>query len=145
MPVANLKAASALAAVALAATIVSGCGAVDGVELNGRIFDWMGVSEASQKANAREPRLPNRAGIVMPPDANRLPEPGSGQDQSDVTAALNDPDKRKEFAAAERARLHKAYCSGELTWKERATRRDGADVPSSPFGPCTFVGGILKQ
>jgi hypothetical protein len=132
-------------ALTMCVTLLSGCGSVDGIELNGRIFDWMGVSDSAQKANAGEPKMPARSGLVMPPDQNRLPEPGTGEEPGDVTASINDPDRRRQMAAAERARLHKAYCSGELTWKDRATKRDGAEVASSPFGPCSFIGGILKQ
>ena len=137
---------TSVAAVTLVATMVSGCSGVDGVELNGKMFDWMGVSEAAKKANAREPRLPNRAGLVMPPDVNRLPEPGSETNPNDATVALADPDKKRAQAAAERERLHKAYCSGEMDWKER-TRVKTADqeAPKSPFGPCSILGGMANQ
>ena len=137
---------ASVATVALVATIVSGCSGVDGVELNGKMFDWMGVSEAAKKANAREPRLPSRAGLVMPPDVNRLPEPGSETNPNDATVALADPDKKKALAAAERERLHKAYCSGEMDWKERTrTRASEQDAPKSPYGPCSILGGMAKQ
>lgn len=135
---------SATAAVLLSA-MLTGCGGIDGVELNGKIFDWMGVSESAKQANAREPRVPQRAGLVMPPDVNRLPDPGSEADPNDVTAALNDPDKKKAAAAAERARLHKAYCSGELTWKERAYAKDSLQTNKSPFGPCSAIGSMVNQ
>lgn len=135
---------SATAAVLLSA-MLTGCGGIDGVELNGKIFDWMGVSEAAKQANAREPRVPHRTGLVMPPDVNRLPDPGSENDPNDVTAALNDPDKKKAAAAAERARLHKAYCSGELTWKERAYAKDSLQTNKSPFGPCSAIGSMVNQ
>ena len=122
---------------------LSACGGVDGLELNGRLFDWMGVSGSAQKANAREPRMSERSGLVMPPDASRLPEPGSGA-IPDVSTELNDPDRKRIMAAAERERLHKAYCSGDLTWKDRALKQDSS-APVSPFGPCTLVGQALKQ
>lgn len=134
----------ALAVAASLAVLVSGCG-FDGVELNGRLFDMMGVSDAAQKNANREPKLNSRNGLVMPPDVNRLPEPGS-DGTPDVTAELNDPDKRRQVAAAERARLHKLYCSGEIQWKERATSRDAAAAsPQSPYGSCTLFGEALKQ
>jgi hypothetical protein len=133
------------AATALLAVGLTGCGAVDGLELNGRLFDWMGVSESAQKANAREPKLTERTGLVVPPDMNRLPEPGSGgSGEPDIAAQLNDPDRKRQMAEAERARLHKQYCSGELTWKNRAFDKN-AGAPVSPYGPCTFVGQVLKQ
>ena len=142
MIVRNLR-LSAVAAIILTSAALAGCGG-DGVELNGKIFDALGVSESAQKTAAREPKLPARTGLVMPPDANRLPEPGSAG-EPDVAAQLNDPDRKKVMAAAERERLHKSYCSGQANWKERAQRKDGAEVPSSPFGPCTFGGGLLNN
>lgn len=132
-------------AVVLMAGMLSGCSGVDGVELNGKIFDWMGVSEAAKQANAREPRVPQRTGLVMPPDVNRLPDPGSETNPNDMTVALNDPDKKKAAAAAERARLHQAYCSGELTWKERAYAKDSLQTNKSPFGPCSALGSMVNQ
>jgi hypothetical protein len=122
---------------------LAGCG-TDGLELNGKIFDLIGVSDAAQKSNRSEPKLTERTGLVMPPDANRLPEPGSGG-EPDIAAEVNDPDRKKVAVAAERARLHKAYCSGDITWKERALKKDGADNNVSPYGPCSVLGNIFKQ
>jgi hypothetical protein len=134
---------SAFAVAAGVALVLSGCG-TDGLELNGKLFDMMGVSEAAQKASSREPKMTERTGLVMPPDANRLPEPGSAN-EPDVAAQLNDPDRKRVAAAQERERLHKAYCSGDLTWKERARDKDAGLVSASPYGPCSLAGQILKQ
>ncbi len=130
---------------AAAAVLVAGCS--DGVELNGKIFDALGVSPAAQNAAKREPNLPQRSGLVIPPDQTRLPDPGAASSQEEVAlAGLNDPDKRKAAAAAERARLHAAYCSGEMTWKERALDRSkGEAAPQSPYGPCGVLGKALNQ
>jgi hypothetical protein len=130
-------------AAAAASVVLAGC-ASDQVELNGKIFDWMGVSASAQASSRTEPRLAPRTGIVLPPDANRLPEPGSGQ-EIDVAAGLNDPDRKKAADAAERLRLHNAYCSGDLNWKDRAVRKDGSEVNVSPYGPCSVFGAVLKQ
>jgi hypothetical protein len=110
-----------------------GCGAVDGVELNGKIFDWMGVSSAAQEVNRREPRLADRAPLVVPPDSARLPEPGSGQPP---TVAVDDVDQRRQRSARERERLHLAYCRGEINWKERVFDKSSDNPPRSPYGPC---------
>lgn len=129
-----------MAAVIVAGLSLSGCGGIDGVDLNGRLFDMMGVSSAAQEANRREPRLEPRQGIVLPPSTAALPAPGSGG-APDPGQDLRDPDRMRQLAAVERARLHKAYCSGEMTWKERATSRDARDAtPQSPYGPCTLFG-----
>ncbi len=130
---------TALLAVTLA---LSGC-ASDGLELNGKIFDWMGVSESAQAANKREPKLADRAGLIVPPNLARLPEPGSEQPQ-DANFNLNDPDQKRIAAAADREREHKAYCSGEKNWKERALDKN-ATAARSPYGPCNLLIGDSLQ
>jgi hypothetical protein len=135
-------------AFAVLAAGLAGCG-TDGVELNGKIFDAMGVSPSAQAASRREPKLTDRAPLVMPPNTARLPEPGADAEGAvDVSTQLNDPERKKQMAAAERDKLHKAYCSGEATWKERATSRPGygqEDAPRSPYGSCGALGEYLKQ
>jgi hypothetical protein len=127
-----------------AAFLVTGCGGVDGVELNGKVFDWMGVSESAQAANKREPKLAERTGIVIPPSLNRLPEPGSEAPQ-DTGLNLNDPDQKRQMAAAQRELDHKAYCSGEKNWRERAMDKN-AETARSPYGPCNqFIGNALQS
>lgn len=130
-----------------------GCGAVDGVDLNGRVFDWMGVSESAQAKNKTEPKVAERAPLVVPPNMARLPEPGSNQGGNIETAAVqaqgqvawpNDPDRRKALAAAEREKIHREYCTGERTWKERAMNPN-ADTSRSPYGPCNmFIGDMFQ-
>ena len=121
---------------------LSGCGG-DGVALNGKIFDWMGVSESAQSVNKSEPKLVDRAPLVVPPNLSRLPEPGSEAPQ-DANFNLNDPDQKRIAAAAEREKLHRQYCSGDKNWQERALNRN-AEAPRSPFGPCNqFIGNALQ-
>jgi hypothetical protein len=135
-----------LMAVSVAAVALAGCGD-GGVELNGKLFDALGVSEASQRNAKSEPKLRERTGLVVPPDTNRLPEPGSGAaGEPDLNSQVSDPERRKALAAAEKARLHQAYCSGEANWKERvADRNASARAPTSPYGPCGGLGEALKQ
>lgn len=128
-------------ALALCASLVlGGCGET---ELNGKIFDMMGVSAAAQAAAKKEPKMAARSGLVLPPDQNRLPEPGSGDDSGATLASVDDPDTRRALAAAERARLHKAYCSGQLNWKERVADKDAQ--PKSPYGPCGMLSDAIKS
>jgi hypothetical protein len=123
-----------------------GCG-TDGLELNGKIFDVMGVSPSAQAASRREPKLAERTPLVMPPNTARLPEPGADAEGAvDVAAQINEPERKKQLAAAEREKLHRSYCTGEATWKERATARPGyEDAPRSPYGSCSAVSEYLKQ
>lgn len=134
----------AILVIGAASMLVAGCGN-DGIELNGKLFDALGVSDAAQKSSRREPKLQERTGLVVPPDVNRLPEPGSGG-APDVSAEVKDPERVKAASAAERARQHKLYCSGELNWKDRVASREAASAAAtSPYGPCSILGDALKQ
>jgi hypothetical protein len=124
------------------ATLFSGCSS--DIELNGKIFDWLGVSPAAQEAAKREPKLAQRAPLVMPPDVTRLPEPGSAPAQLNAAEWPDDPEQRKLAAAKERERLHLAYCRGELNWQERVLKKDDS-APRSPYGPCpSLLGDVTK-
>ncbi len=131
---------------ALAALSVSLAGCSDGVDLNGKIFDAMGISPSAQANNKRESRVAERAPLVMPPNAQRLPEPGEVQ-----TAAISDPnwpvdpDQKKVLDAAERERLHREYCSGARTWRERAFNPNNSKAATSPFGSCNALVGASSS
>ena len=60
-----LKLAAALGCVAL----LGGCG---GVELEGKVFDYMGVSGDRQQADVR---MTQRPPLMVPPNLKKLPEP----------------------------------------------------------------------
>ena len=130
-----------LLALALALPL-SGCS--DGLELNGKIFDALGVSSAAQAAKATEPKLAARPGLVLPPDGSRLPQPGSGgSDEGGVAlASVVDPDVKRATDAKERERLHALYCSGQMNWKERLNDKNAS--PTSPYGPCGTLADALK-
>jgi hypothetical protein len=118
----------------LSALALSGC--ADGVDLNGKVFDWMGISPAAQEARRFEPKVADRAPLVLPPDVSRLPTPGSETPPAAPQVAWpDDPEQRKVREAKERERLHQAYCSGEAQWKDRALNKD-TNTPRSPYGPC---------
>jgi hypothetical protein len=108
----------------------------DGVQLEGKIFDWMGISSSALDGKNRDPKMADRAPLVVPPNVTRLPEPGSGKTPDADLAALNDPELKKQAAAKERERLHLAYCRGEKQWKEKALNPDRVGASRSPYGPC---------
>jgi hypothetical protein len=133
-----------LAPALLALVATGGCGGIDGIELNGKVFDLLGVSPSALENAKREPQLAARAPLVLPPDANRLPQPGSEQPQ-DRIVGLDDPDQRKLAEAKERERLHLAYCRGEMKWKDTALNPQSINAPSSPYGPCPgLFGGVTN-
>jgi len=134
-----------VAALGSAATLaLSGC--ADGVELNGKVFDFLGISPAALEASRREPKLAERAPLVMPPDAKRLPDPQSTASVGEQTNWPVDPEQKKLAAAQERERLHLAYCRGDIQWKERALNsKDGSGTNLSPYGPCPSIFGGLTN
>ncbi|MEO1266263.1 MAG: hypothetical protein AAFV26_11220, partial [Pseudomonadota bacterium] len=67
---------SLLGLVSASVLALGGCASVDGVELNGGIFDMMGISKSALSAQSREKQMAARPGIVMPPNTERLPPPG---------------------------------------------------------------------
>jgi hypothetical protein len=136
---------SAKMAIAVVPALALG-GCFEGTEVNGKIFDLLGVSSSSQEKSRAEPQMARRAGLVLPPNAQRLPAPGSEDEAAAIApavASLNDPEKVKANAAVERARLHKAYCSGDLSWKEQV--KDPNALPKSPYGSCSAVGDLFKK
>lgn len=133
------KARGAGVAIVLAIGL-SGCGA-DDVELNGKIFDAMGVS-AKSSTKGKEPKMVARAPLVVPPGLDRLPEPGSqGGVQSSDVASLNDPDKVAEVNQAELERQQAEYCKKHYTFAKMHGDNE-ADSATGPLGPCR--GSILS-
>jgi hypothetical protein len=128
-----------------AALLLTACS--DSLELSGKMFDVIGISSAVVDAKRAEPKLAERAPLVMPPDVNRLPEPGSGQPPPVAVAAAaqgawpDDPEARKAREAKERERLHLAYCRGEAQWKKTALDKESVGAPRSPYGPCPSLLG----
>jgi|SRR5581483_5121692 len=155
MPNLEISFRRALAAAAIApALLLSAC--ADGIELNGKIFDTLGISSAAMDAKKIEPKIADRAPLVMPPDVNRLPQPGSGQPppvamltpQTGAAATQawpDDPEARKAREAQERQRLHEAYCRGDVQWKEKALNKEEVGAPRSPYGPCSALVGAVTN
>ncbi len=60
-----------LIAGACAVLSLSGCG---GIEFQGKLFDYAGLSGSGNKA---DPRMTERSPLMIPPDHRRLPPPGT--------------------------------------------------------------------
>jgi hypothetical protein len=133
-------------AAALAASLaVAGCG-TDDVELNGKIFDALGVS-GSQKNRSDEPKVVARNGLVVPPNTGSLPPPGSGRDVSSEAdlAFIDDPDRKRAIDQTELARRQAEYC--KVHYELPKARGDSAaDDAVGPAGPCraTFLSAMKK-
>jgi hypothetical protein len=113
---------------------MGGCGGVDDVQFNGKIFDAIGMNSSTKST---EPKMKVREGLVMPPNVDRLPEPGKPAESvaADV-AALNDPDKVAKLSHEEQERQQQAYC--KVNYDDAKTRGDDttADNAVGPLGPC---------
>ncbi|MDX2205340.1 MAG: hypothetical protein NW223_21510 [Hyphomicrobiaceae bacterium] len=120
---------------------LSGCS--DGVSLSGGLFDAIGISDSALSQKSSEPKLAERAPLVLPPNAQRLPEPGSGAEPE--KGDMNWPEQRKIADAKERERLHLAYCRGEIEWQKRALDPNNSTPNKSPYGPCPGVGELFKK
>jgi hypothetical protein len=107
---------------ALAATFALG-GCSDGLEVNGKLFDWLGVSSTAMEQAKREPQVAARTPLVLPPNSSKLPEPGSGQEASADLASLGDPDAKKAAAAGS---------ANACTWLLPPARRSGRTRFTSP-------------
>ena len=141
---------SSRAIVAAASLVIalglSGCGA-DEVQLNGKIFDALGVSGNGNTRSA-EPKMVARAPLVVPPTLERLPEPGKPAEAASQTAtlaALADPDKKVVLNQAELERQQADYCKVHYEYAKHHGDPD-ADEATGPLGPCrTTAISIFKK
>jgi hypothetical protein len=83
------------------ALVLGGCGT--GVELEGKVFDYMGVSGDRSQADVQ---MSQRAPLLVPPNVKALPQPGTNA--AAVTARQDWPDDpelvRKRIAKQEKAK-----------------------------------------
>lgn len=97
-----------------AALSLGGCGAAD-VQIDAPILEAAGINLTSKKPD--DENVPERAGIVMPPSTEKLPEPGT------QTAAARqnwpqDPDQLKATKAKEAEEAYEKYCR-EGDWSDK--------------------------
>lgn len=130
-----------LAAALAACLALGGCG---GVEFQGKLFDYAGLSgDRTQK----DPKMAERAPLVLPPDTNTLPPPGEPTYAAREDWPTDTDAQRKKVAAAAQAKqtaddvaadptnpyagkptlLDKAF--GKLIKKKDSDEDEVADVP----------------
>jgi len=100
--------AARLAAVFAATLVLGGCG---GVEFQGKIFDYMGISGDGKEA---DPRLAERPPLLVPPDTKALPPPGSVAE----AAAREDWPQNPELAQKQIVKVKEAEKSKEEAAKD---------------------------
>ena len=112
--------------------LMGGCAAED-VQFEGKIFDAIGMNNPTQRS---EPKMKARAPLVVPPNLNRIPEPGTPPESlSGDLAALNDPDQVKKTSHAALERQQAEYC--KVHYEQAKARGDSnADLARGPLGEC---------
>lgn len=129
----SLKLARKVGLCAAATLLLGGCGGFDGVQLNGKVFDVMGLNGSS--APEGDPKMAVRQPLTLPPTTEALPPPGSGKINQPSLADIQDPDKKKVVDQAELERQQAEYC--RKNYEEPMQRGDSsADAAAGPLGPC---------
>jgi hypothetical protein len=132
MPLKSLAKTALLAALAGGLAGLGGCG-FDDVQLNGKIFDAMGLNTGSVKS--AEPKVAARQPLVVPPGLESLPPPGSGKAEQPSLADIQDPDALKKVSKADLERQQAEYC--KKNYYDALARGDAsADSAAGPLGSC---------
>ncbi|HVJ78909.1 MAG TPA: hypothetical protein VM620_13840 [Hyphomicrobium sp.] len=142
MPLKSFAKALLLVPAGVALLALSGCG-YDGVQLNGKIFDVVGLN--GDQGPAAEPKMKVRQPLVMPPSVASLPDPGSGKEGRPSLAEIQDPDREKKVSQADLEKQQEAYC--KTHYEDAIARGDAsADSASGPLGAChpSIFTGVKK-
>jgi hypothetical protein len=112
------------------ATSLGACAAGD-VEMNGAIFDYLGMGKAGPE---KVSQAPERQGLVLPPSLDRLPPPGSGAAGAATQVALPvNPETKVNVAAAQQASEQAKFCEKALM-RAKVTK-DLGNI-QGPYGSC---------
>lgn len=142
MPLKSYAKALLLVPFGAAVLAVSGCG-YDGVQLNGKIFDVVGLS--GDGAKPAEPKLAARQPLVVPPGLDSLPPPGSGKVEQPALAEIQDADAKKQVSQSELQKQQDAYC--KVNYEDEKIKGDSTvESVSGPLGPChpSIFTGVKK-
>ncbi len=116
------------------ALTVSACG-IDGVELNGKVFDAVGLNTGSVRSG--DPKMRERAPLVVPPGLESLPAPGSASPppEADALAQVTDHDAKRNVSKDELQRQQQAFCDKNYS-PNKALGDETIDMIEGPLGPC---------
>ncbi len=111
-----------------------GC-AMDDVEFNGGLFNAVGLG--GNKVKSAEPKMAQRAPLVVPPTLDRIPEPGAPPETvANDVASLDDPDKKAKTTQADLERQQAEYCKKNYEDAKAHGDETAADLATGPLGPC---------
>lgn len=122
-----------LGVIAGAAVGLAGCGGVDDVQLNGKIFDAVGFNSSGTK---KTPQLATRSPLIVPPGLEKLPEPGSGAPSTTASIdGVQDHDAKRQTSQDDLERQQVAYC--KVHYEDAKIHGDqDAVLATGPLGPC---------
>ena len=133
-----------LTLVAFMAMTVAGCSPGD-VQLNGKLFDALG-SVTGSNSQQGDVKVPVRAGLVVPPNLQNLPEPGSQAVPDGQLADIVDHDQKKVVDKSALQAKQAEYC--KVNYEQAKQRGDNttADLAVGPAGPCRpSAMGLIDQ
>jgi hypothetical protein len=107
---------------------------IDDVQLNGKIFDAVGLNNTGSVK--KEAKVAERAPLVVPPGLDRLPEPGSnGAAQANAVPGVEDHDAKRTTSQAALEKQQAEYC--KVNYEQAKQRGDNnTDLAEGPLGPC---------
>ncbi len=114
--------------------VLSACAPGD-VELNGKLFDAVGVGSGSQTSRGT-PKLAARSPLVVPPSLERLPPPETASVAQNDASFPVDPETRSSASAAEMNRRQAAYCKEHYDKPLALGDQFRAQSAKGPLGPC---------
>jgi len=122
---------------------LAGCGGVDGVQFEGKMFEAVGLTGALGKR--AEPKTEARAPLVLPPATEKLPEPGqlAAAPAQPHIAWPDDPDKKKAANESAKKTAQAEYCR-DGNWKEKAMGDDIA-ARDGPAGTCGSIFSVIGK
>jgi hypothetical protein len=122
---------------------LAGCGGVDGVQFEGKMFEAVGLTGALGKR--AEPKAEVRAPLVLPPATEKLPEPGqlAAAPAQPHIAWPDDPDKRRASSEAAKKTAQTEYCR-DGNWKEKAMG-DEIAARDGPSGTCGSIFSVIGK
>ncbi len=133
MPARFRRARSFLPLFAAALTLaIAGCGS-DDIQFNGGIFDAVGLSD-NTKVKSGDPRMAERAPLIVPPTLDRLPAPGETAVAPAQIAGINDPDAAKQRSREELEKQQTEYC--DKNYRDAGMRGEETSMVEGPLGPC---------
>lgn len=105
------------------------------VEMNGKVFDLVGIGSGSAARN-KNPTIAERAPLVMPPSLERLPSPETGSTSQAEAGFPIDPEQRGVMSKSEVERRQAEYC--KVNYHQAIALGDHAKAAGAvgPLGPC---------